>query len=467
MAINVGNLVKDFISTTTKRDREAFKSFIKDNKARGFSTTNFEERMHEKPGSGVPSANIMEKPDAIRQSDFLAIPGAPNGEHYVLPNFHSYNDNYHAVRGLGDMFDSNFIPGKVYDMKDVKRIIPGRGIVNPDGTLKMTQRGSIDFGNGNLVERQLYNPSTGRYGNGSPERGPITPEQQLSEDFAADNATLLRESGQPVIEPSVSTAESPKSPTPEISIPQEEPVKTTTEPPIKEQPKQEEPSKQSTSEEPVEPPKSPTSETPVPPEEPVKTTTEPPVKEEPSKTSVPDEYNVDAELAAKKEGFIANDIEPAPVGSGQSIVDKYNSTKAAIREADWWNNVSTGYNPNGNVNLNRNILAQHESLADNGRWGVEGRNAHFMDRVQEQLNATNSAVNRDGTLKTLQEKSNAYQARQKEVIQNMLNEGPGISDFFFGNKLHHKLLGTGLLVGGANAAFGGHKSNAELYSSPY
>lgn len=413
---------------TSTKDRKAFRNFIKDNEARGFSTTNFEERMND----GAGAAKIVEDHNGQVRSDFLAIPGAPNGEHYVLPNFQSYSSNYHAERGLGDMFDSNFVAGEVYDMKNVSNIIPGRGIVNADGTLTMTQRGSIDFGNGNPIVRQFYNPETGRYGKGSPERGPTTPEQQLAEDLAADNAKLLRENGQPVTEPSVRTTEPPKNPTPETSIPPEEPVKTTTEPPIKEQPKQEEPSKQSTSEQSVEPPKSPTPETPIPPEEPIKTTT-----------------------------------EPVPVGSGQNIVDKYNSTKAAIKEADWWNNVSTGYNPNGNVNLNRNILAQHASLADNGRWGVEGRNAHFMDRVQKQLNATNSAINRDGTLKTLQEKADVYQTKQREIIQSMLNEGPSISDFFFGNKLHHKLVGTGILLGGANVAFGGHKSNAELYSSPY
>lgn len=455
MAINVGNLVKSFMSATTAKGmegRKALTSFIKDNKVKGFSTANFEERMHEGI-SGIPAAKITADSGSKIHSDFLAVPGAPNGEHYVLPNFQSYTNNYHVERGLGDMFDSNFRPGNVYDMGIVKNIVPGRGIVNADGTLKITQRGSIDFGNGHPIERQLGNSATGKYGNGSPERGPTTPEQQLAEELAANNAKLLEEAGQPVIEPSVRTPESPKSPTPETPVPPEEPVKTTTEPPVKEQPS-------------------------IPPEqydadEAAKLAEEDFLpKEEPSKTFIPDEYNVNAELAAKKEGFIASDIEPpvaepAPVGSGQDIVDKYNSTKAAIRETDWWNNVSTGYNPNGNVNLNRNILAQHESLADNGRWGVEGRNAHFMDRVQEQLNATNSAINRDGTLKTLQEKSNAYQARQKEVIQNMLNEGPGISDFFFGNKLHHKLVGAGLLVGGANAAFGGHKSNAELYSSPY
>ncbi len=56
-------------------------------------------------------------------------------------------------------------------------------------------------------------------------------------------------------------------------------------------------------------------------------------------------------------------------------------------------------------------------------------------------------------------------------LENEMNEaaksGPSLGDFVFGNNLHVGAIGFAAMAGTMGVAFGGHKSNAELYSSPF
>lgn len=443
MAINVGNLVKSFKAASTAtgiNSRQAFRNFIKDNDAKGFSTVNYAARMNQGI-DGMPAAEIRTSSVPARQSDFLAVPGAPNGEHYVLPNFRTYSDNYHAERGLGDMFDSNFVPGKTYDIKKVSDIIPGRGIVNADGTLTMTQRGSIDFDNGNPIVRHFRNDATGKYGKGSPDKGPITPEQQIAEDLAADNAKLLEEGGQPVVEPSKVTPQ-PSQPVPDKTV-------TTPEP------------------KPVDP--VPETGKPVTPrEEPADVKKQ----DEPRATDVSADDAVNRRIAenlgldinkAEDRRLVEAAKNSGPVTKAMiSAKAKALSTGSGKTIQESANNVSS----NGPVNMTIDrAMLQQKIGGDKTTWGRKDAEEYLLNNVTKKLEDQQLAIAQNKSL-TSEQRLSEWNKHKKEA-EDILAEGPGIGDYFFGNKLHYAAVGSAALFGAGSAAFGGHKSNAELYSSPF
>ena len=63
--------------------------------------------------------------------------------------------------------------------------------------------------------------------------------------------------------------------------------------------------------------------------------------------------------------------------------------------------------------------------------------------------------------------------KRKEVdeligsLATRIDDGPGLGDVIMGNKLHTGAIGLAAMAGTMGVAFGGHKSNAELYSSPF
>ena len=430
MAINVGNLVKGFREASTAtgmNSRQAFKNFIKDNDAKGFSTVNYEARMNQGI-DGIPAAEIKADRVTSRQSDFLAIPGAPNGEHYVLPNFQTYGNNYHVERGLGNMFDSNFVPGKMYDMEKVKDIIPGRGIVNDDGTLTMTQRGSIDFDNGNPIVRHFRNDATGKYGKGSPNKGPTTPEQQLAEDLAADNAKLLEEGGQPVVEPSKVTPQ-PSQPVPDKTITAPEPK-------------------------PVDP-----------------------VPETGKPVTVPREEPV---ISSAPESTVTNNVEQQRLASSQKYVNDYNAKKEQVQQAlgigsgksiqesaqQSANKAAAADISSDPVNMTIDrAMLQQQIGGDKTTWGHKDASEYLLNNTVTKLESKRDAIAKSKNL-TTEQKLSEWNRNKKEAA-DILAEGPGIGDYFFGNKLHYAAVGSAALFGAGSQAFGGHKSNAELYSSPF
>ena len=83
--------------------------FVRRYKVRAFNCTNFEARMNEP----VPAPKFVEAPTA------------PSGEYWavllkdnvfaVFPNVKTYSDNHHSARAMGEVFKSNFTPGKTYN----------------------------------------------------------------------------------------------------------------------------------------------------------------------------------------------------------------------------------------------------------------------------------------------------------------------------------------------------------------
>lgn len=485
MGIHVGNLVKSFRAAKAAggMDRKAaFDKFVKDNDVKGFSTVNHEARMLNN-GGGIDAAKI-ERDSITSRSDFLAIPGAPNGEYYVLPNFEAYTTNHHAARGLGDMFDSNFVLGKTYKMKDVGDIIPGRGKVHADGTLEMTQRGSIDFGNGKPIERQFYDPLTRKYGTGSPDRGPITPEQQLAEDLVADNAKRLGEGGQPVAEPPPKVTPQPSQPVPDktVAAPEPKPVDPVPETgkPVKDAERQAEESEQLSQK--------------------LSNTGDNSIEIEEAKAEAERAKAISDNFQREQSDALAedyrslsgaDDVVPntAPKGTdtvaaanvnqqelSQKYADDYYNRREQIQKSletgsgksvqDAANSAAAADTSGGPVDMtiDRAMLRQKMG-GDKTTWGRKNAEDYQLDNVVKKLEDQQLAIAQNK--KFTPEQRLAEWNKHKKEAEDILAEGPGFGDYFFGNKLHYGIGGTAFAAAVGSQAFGGHKSNAELYSSPF
>lgn len=82
--------------------------FVRKYKVRAFNCTNFEARMNE----------------PVPPPKFVEAPTAPSGEYWavllkdnmfaVFPNVKTYSDNHHTARAMGEIFKSNFTPGRTY-----------------------------------------------------------------------------------------------------------------------------------------------------------------------------------------------------------------------------------------------------------------------------------------------------------------------------------------------------------------
>lgn len=104
------------------------------------------------------------------------------------------------------------------------------------------------------------------------------------------------------------------------------------------------------------------------------------------------------------------------------------------------------------------------SLSNKG-VGKKEANDYFVKNIQKDFETTyDEIMNSKG--KSVSEKNQA--------LVNAINDynkraagGPGVGDYIFGNQLHTGALGAAALIGVSSQAFGGHKSNAELYSSPF
>lgn len=96
--------------------------------------------------------------------------------------------------------------------------------------------------------------------------------------------------------------------------------------------------------------------------------------------------------------------------------------------------------------------------------GIKGAVEHMTNNIQRDLD------------KGYQRIMSSNSKNKKEEIDNLIGElasrididdGPGLRDYIMGNKLHTGAIGFAAMAGTMGIAFGGHKSNAELYSSPF
>ena len=89
--------------------------FLRKYNVRAFNCTNFEARMNEP----VPAPTFIEAPTAPA-GEYWAVPLRGNS-FAVFPNVRTYSDNHHTARAMGEVFDSNFVAGRTYNIITVER----------------------------------------------------------------------------------------------------------------------------------------------------------------------------------------------------------------------------------------------------------------------------------------------------------------------------------------------------------
>ena len=173
--------------------------------------------------------------------------------------------------------------------------------------------------------------------------------------------------------------------------------------------------------------------------------------------------------ALKQEDEIRQKISNGSWGSGKNLQETAGSAQdqavasAASDFSSAFPSFEKAMSGDGNVSLDRAIL-RSKMGGDPSDWGFEGGSNHLLTNQEKDFNKF---------IKDLR-KSNASPEQKQKLfndklfeIQKNIAEGPGMSDFFFGNQLHTGAIGAAAIMGTMGVAFGGRKSNAELYSSPF
>lgn len=101
---------------------------------RTFSCVNFEARMNEP----VPSP-VFDSANSLSNPDYWAYEFTP-GIFAVVPNVKTYSDNHHSARAMGEVFSSNFTPGRTYNKIHVNKpaIFNGMWNLEKQGELKLS-----------------------------------------------------------------------------------------------------------------------------------------------------------------------------------------------------------------------------------------------------------------------------------------------------------------------------------------
>ena len=114
-----------------------------------------------------------------------------------------------------------------------------------------------------------------------------------------------------------------------------------------------------------------------------------------------------------------------------------------------------------------NTSALEAALKRANKDSVDSATSNYtVQRTQKSINEQLRKIKEDTSL-TDEEKLYAGIRAKKEAIQNTLKEGSTTSDWIFGNEYHKTAIGAAAMMGAWGMAFGGSKSNAELYSSPF
>lgn len=123
----------------------------------------------------------------------------------------------------------------------------------------------------------------------------------------------------------------------------------------------------------------------------------------------------------------------------------------------------------GGVKVEDSPLYDEETLlakmgGNKNNFGYSDASKYRLKQVEQKLNDDYNTIIKNGG--TFNEQQAAWKKTQDEAAK-MLEEGPDLADYAFGNNLHYKGLGFAAMVGLTGVAFGGAKSNAQLYSSPF
>lgn len=137
----------------------------------------------------------------------------------------------------------------------------------------------------------------------------------------------------------------------------------------------------------------------------------------------------------------------APVGSGATLGSNARSMLTTDK--------------NGNLIMDVDAYRAADT-SDMKTWGAEKAQQYDIDSLQRMVEKEREAIDnapkavRDAKIQELEDKLRARAER-----------GYGIGDWIFGNQLHTGAIGAAAIAGTMGVAFGGHKSNAELYASPF
>lgn len=173
--------------------------------------------------------------------------------------------------------------------------------------------------------------------------------------------------------------------------------------------------------------------------------------------------------ALKQEDEIRQKISNGSWGSGKTLQEAAGSAQdqavasAASDFSSAFPSFEKAMSGDGNVSLDRAIL-RSKMGGDPSDWGFEGGSNHLLTNQEKGFNKFIKDLRKSNA--SPEEKQKLFNDKVFEIQKNIA-EGPGMSDFFFGNQLHTGAIGAAAIMGTMGIAFGGRKSNAELYSSPF
>lgn len=159
----------------------------------------------------------------------------------------------------------------------------------------------------------------------------------------------------------------------------------------------------------------------------------------------------------------AKTAKAVSAGSGQSIQE------AAVPKETWsdaeksYGIKDLDFNGKGGPSIDEAILRQKIG-GDRNNWGFKKAADRRFKNVMEQVQQDHEAIIKSNMS---QEEKQALWTQKRKEATDLLAEGPNIADYAFGNNLQYKGLGFAAMIGTMNVAFGGAKSNAQLYSSPF
>lgn len=137
----------------------------------------------------------------------------------------------------------------------------------------------------------------------------------------------------------------------------------------------------------------------------------------------------------------------APVGSGQTLGSDARSMLTTDK--------------NGRLIMDVDAYRARDT-SDMKNWGAEKAQQYDIDNAQRMVEREREAIEK------APEKLRAEKIRALEdKLRARAERGYGIGDWIFGNQLHTGAIGAAAIAGTMGVAFGGHKSNAELYASPF
>lgn len=440
---------------------------------KGFSSSNAAERM------ANPNVAAKFQDNSISKSDILGISTGRANEYSLVPRAQDYNDNLHMERGLSSFFDvKGWSPGAVTSGSQIKNITPATGVWNADGSFNVTKRGLVEFGSSNRAAGENIGINFVK----------PTPEQLASEELANKTQRTMENAGMtpPKTSTEPVTAPTPAQPVPDksIDVPREPPVEPTrpSEPPVQretQQPKPDQPVPTKSVNPPEQPPVQPTNP---------QVSTDQVIS---ARANQADSYlryranrnssatNADQEIANQIGADLSTDkgrqmVENAkqltaarsagyqgsalPTGSGQSLQEA-----AAPRESAVDFNFDAG-----TVSVNNKLLrARLGAREGQPFWGAEGANRSFAEELERDVNNQFSAIKSNSSFTTNESKAAAMSSYLEKEFAEKYKGGPGLGNWVFGNELHTGAVGAAAIFGTMGVAFGGHKSNADLYSSPF